>query len=396
MSDKRKTDAQIVHCPEFSDNSSLNIPTLRILQDDGTLYPDAAMPDIDQTLALKIYDTFLFVRALDERMLASQRQGRISFYMTETGEEAADIGSTAALQNDDMIMAQYREQGALAFRGFEPDEFMNQIFSNEKDYGKGRQMPIHYGSNKLHYMTVSSPLATQLPQATGYAYALKAEKKANCVICYFGDGAASEGDFHAALNMAGVLKTPSIFFCRNNGYAISTPAHEQFAGDGIAPRGVALGLKTIRVDGNDVLAVLKATQEARKLAVEHHQPVLIEAMTYRLGAHSSSDDPSGYRNKSEEDTWRAKCPVSRFKQWLILQGWWDETQEEARKEIHRNSVVTAMKKGEKVAAPALEELFNDVYDSLPWHLQEQYEALKQHIRKYPDAYKTTSWRLNDE
>ena len=396
MSDKRKTDAQIVHCPEFSDNSSLNIPTLRILQDDGTLYPDAAMPDIDQTLALKIYDTFLFVRALDERMLASQRQGRISFYMTETGEEAADIGSTAALQNDDMIMAQYREQGALAFRGFEPDEFMNQIFSNEKDYGKGRQMPIHYGSNKLHYMTVSSPLATQLPQATGYAYALKAEKKANCVICYFGDGAASEGDFHAALNMAGVLKTPSIFFCRNNGYAISTPAHEQFAGDGIAPRGVALGLKTIRVDGNDVLAVLKATQEARKLAVEHNQPVLIEAMTYRLGAHSSSDDPSGYRNKSEEDTWRAKCPVSRFKQWLILQGWWDETQEEARKEIHRNSVVTAMKKGEKVAAPALEELFNDVYDSLPWHLQEQYEALKQHIRKYPDAYKTTSWRLNDE
>ncbi|OUR69672.1 3-methyl-2-oxobutanoate dehydrogenase [Marinomonas sp. 42_23_T18] len=396
MSDKRETDAQIVHCPEFSDNSSLKIPTLRILQDDGTLYPDAAMPDIDQTLALKIYDTFLFIRALDERMLASQRQGRISFYMTETGEEAADIGSTAALQHDDMIMAQYREQGALAFRGFEPDEFMNQIFSNEKDYGKGRQMPIHYGSNKLHYMTVSSPLATQLPQATGYAYALKAQKKPNCVICYFGDGAASEGDFHAALNMAGVLKTPSIFFCRNNGYAISTPAHEQFAGDGIAPRGVALGLKTIRVDGNDVLAVLKATQEARKLAVEEHQPVLIEAMTYRLGAHSSSDDPSGYRNKSEEDTWRSKCPVSRFKQWLILQGWWDEEQEEARKEAHRNSVVTAMKKGEKVSPPALEELFNDVYDSLPWHLKEQHQALEQHIRKYPDAYKTTSWRFDDE
>ncbi|EAQ65925.1 Alpha keto acid dehydrogenase complex, E1 component, alpha subunit [Marinomonas sp. MED121] len=396
MSDNRKTDAQIVHCPEFSDNSSLNIPTLRILQDDGTLYPDAQMPEIDQTLALKIYDTFLFVRALDERMLASQRQGRISFYMTETGEEAADIGSAAALHDEDMIMAQYREQGALAFRGFEPDEFMNQIFSNEKDYGKGRQMPIHYGSNKLHYMTVSSPLATQLPQATGYAYALKAQNKANCVICYFGDGAASEGDFHAALNMAGVLKTPSIFFCRNNGYAISTPAHEQFAGDGIAPRGVALGLKTIRVDGNDVLAVLKATQEARKLAVEQNQPVLIEAMTYRLGAHSSSDDPSGYRNKSEEDTWRAKCPVLRFKQWLIKQAWWDEEQEAARQEVHRTSVVKAMKKGEKVPAPALDELFNDVYDTLPWHLEEQHKELEQHIRKYPDAYKTTSWRFNDE
>lgn len=396
MSDNRKTDALIVHCPVFSDSSSLTIPTLRILKDDGTLYPDAAMPDIDQTLALKIYDTFLFIRALDERMLASQRQGRISFYMTETGEEAADIGSAAALVDDDMIMAQYREQGSLAFRGFTPDQFMNQIFSNEKDLGKGRQMPIHYGSNALHYMTISSPLATQLPQATGYAFALKAQQKNNCVICYFGEGAASEGDFHAALNMAGVFKVPLIFFCRNNGYAISTPAHEQYAGDGIAPRGVAYDLKTIRVDGNDVLAVLKATQEARKLAVEHHQPVLIEAMTYRLGAHSSSDDPSGYRNKSEEDTWRAKCPVSRMKHWLILQGWWDESQEETRQQHHRQTVVDAMKRAEKVPAPPLEDLFNDVYESQPWHLQEQQAALEQHIRKYPDAYKKTAWRFGNE
>ncbi|EXJ09986.1 2-oxoisovalerate dehydrogenase subunit alpha [Nitrincola nitratireducens] len=136
MTDKRKTDALIVHRPVFIDSSQLSIPTLRILKDDGTLYPDASLPDIDEALALKIYDTFLFIRALDERMLASQRQGRISFYMTETGEEAADIGSTAALTPDDMIMAQYREQGALAFRGFSLDQFMNQIFSNELDLAK--------------------------------------------------------------------------------------------------------------------------------------------------------------------------------------------------------------------------------------------------------------------
>lgn len=396
MSDIHKTDAPIVHRPIFADSTSLTLPTLRILQEDGHLYPDAELPDIDQTLALKIYDTFLFIRALDERMLASQRQGRISFYMTETGEEAADIGSTAALESEDMVMAQYREHGSLAFRGFTPDQFMNQIFSNEKDVGKGRQMPIHYGSNKLNYMTVSSPLATQLPQATGYAYGLKMQSKPNCVICYFGEGAASEGDFHAALNMASVFKVPVIFFCRNNGYAISTPSTEQFAGDGIAPRGVAYGLKTIRVDGNDILAVLKATQEARKLAVEHHQPVLIEAMTYRLGAHSSSDDPSGYRNKEEEDVWRIKCPVIRMKRWLILQGWWDEEQDDALKQQHRQTVVDAMKKAEKVSPPSLADLFTDVYDSVPWNLEEQQTALEKHIRRYPESYKKSSWRLDHE
>ncbi|WLD59387.1 thiamine pyrophosphate-dependent dehydrogenase E1 component subunit alpha [Salinispirillum sp. LH 10-3-1] len=396
MSDKRQTDARIVHKPVFIDGSDLTIPTLRVLQQDGDIYPDAKLPKINKALALKIYDTFLFVRALDERMLAAQRQGRISFYLTETGEEATDIGSAAALDQEDMIMAQYREQGALRFRGFTPEQFMNQIFSNEKDLGKGRQMPIHYGSHDLHYMTISSPLGTQLPQAAGYAYGFKAQGKKNCVICYFGEGAASEGDFHAALNMAGVLKVPAIFFCRNNGYAISTPAHEQFAGDGIAPRGPAYGIKTIRVDGNDVLAVLLATQEARKLAVEQNQPVLIEAMTYRLGAHSSSDDPSGYRSKSEEDTWRAKCPVLRMKNYLMKKGWWDEEKDTATKEAHRKAVVDAMKVAEKIPAPPLEDLFTDVYSEIPWHLQEQEAALRAHIRKYPDQYKKSSWRFADE
>lgn len=396
MTDKRPIDVRIVHQPVFIDGSDLSIPTLRVLQEDGKPYPKAKLPDIDQTLALKIYDTFLFIRALDERMLAAQRQGRISFYLTATGEEATDIGSTAALADDDMIMAQYREQGALAFRGFTVEQFMNQIFSNEKDLGKGRQMPIHYGSAALHYQTISSPLGTQLPQAVGYAYGYKAQDKKNCVICYFGEGAASEGDFHAALNMAGVLRVPVIFFCRNNGYAISTPAHEQFAGDGIAPRGVAFGIKTIRVDGNDVLAVLLATQEARRLAVEENQPVLIEAMTYRLGAHSSSDDPSGYRSKSEEDTWRAKCPVARMKQYLLLQGWWDEDQDSARKDAHRKAIMDAMKAAEKLPAPPLEDLFSDVYDEIPWHLNEQYEALKTHIQQYPEQYKKSSWRLKND
>ncbi|MCK5887060.1 MAG: thiamine pyrophosphate-dependent dehydrogenase E1 component subunit alpha, partial [Alcanivorax sp.] len=252
-----------VHEAVMTSGHALKIPVLKILQADGTLYPGASLPSIDKELALKIYDTLAFIRVLDERMLAAQRQGRISFYMTCIGEEAAVTGSAAALSDDDMIMAQYREQAALRLRGFTTEQFMNQMFSNEKDLGKGRQMPIHYGSNELNYMTVSSPLGTQIPQAAGYAYGQKRAGKDALTLCYFGEGAASEGDFHAGLNMAAVLNCPTIFFCRNNGYAISTPVEEQFAGDGIAPRGVGYGIDTIRVDGNDLLAVLAATQHAR-------------------------------------------------------------------------------------------------------------------------------------
>ncbi|OPX54164.1 2-oxoisovalerate dehydrogenase E1 component alpha subunit [Oceanospirillum multiglobuliferum] len=396
MSNSNQPEVRVVHTPTFIDGSDLETPILKILQQDGTLYEGAALPDIDQALALKIYDTFLFIRALDERMVAAQRQGRISFYMTEIGEEAADIGSTAAMASDDLIMAQYREQGALAFRGFPLKQFMHQLFSNENDLGKGRQMPIHYGSRDLNYLTISSPLATQLPQAVGYAYGYKLEQKDNCVICYFGEGAASEGDFHAAINMAGVFKVPVIFFCRNNGYAISTPSSEQFAGDGIAPRAVAYGVKAIRVDGNDVLAVLKATQEARRMAVENNQPVLIEAMTYRLGAHSTSDDPSGYRSKKEEEKWREKDPVQRMKLWLINQGWWSEARDAEELDLKRKNVMAAMKEAEQVPAPSIDELVTDVYDVPPQHLVDQLSELKAHIRKYPDAYPKTAWRLNDE
>ncbi|WP_435273842.1 thiamine pyrophosphate-dependent dehydrogenase E1 component subunit alpha [Psychrobium sp. nBUS_13] len=375
-----------IHQASFIKGDALDIPTLKVLDPQGVVIEGAQMPDIDEELALKIYDTLAFIRVFDERMVASQRQGRISFYMTCKGEEAAITGSAAALSDDDMIMAQYREQAALRFRGFSTPNFMNQLFSNSKDLGKGRQMPIHYGSNELNYMTISSPLATQIPQAAGYAYGQKLQGKDAVTICYFGEGAASEGDFHAGLNMAAVLRTPTIFFCRNNGYAISTGTEEQYAGDGIAPRGVGYGIETIRVDGNDLLAVLLATQTAREYALKHNKPVLIEAMSYRLGAHSTSDDPSGYRSKEEEDLWAQIDGVLRFKTWMVAQGWWDEDKEAEIYEAYRTEVLRELKVSEKIAAPALEELVTDVYHDVPKHLQEQLSELKTHIAKYPDAY----------
>ncbi|WP_026038133.1 thiamine pyrophosphate-dependent dehydrogenase E1 component subunit alpha [Halomonas sp. KM-1] len=375
-----------VHTPSFMTGDEFHIPTFRLLQQDGSLCEGAEAPQLEREKALKIYRAMLVTRVLDERMMAAQRQGRLSFYMQCTGEEAAVIGATAALDDADMIMAQYREQGALVYRGFSYDEFMNQLFGNELDYGKGRQMPIHYGSRKLHYMTISSPLATQIPQATGYAYGQKLAGEGHCTITFFGEGAASEGDFHAALNMASVHKVPVIFFCRNNGYAISTPASEQFAADGIAPRAFGYRMHVIRVDGNDVLAVYRATQEARKIAVEQNQPVLIEAMTYRLAAHSSSDDPSGYRSRKEEEAWREKDPILRMQRWLIDCGWWSEEEEKELQESLRREVLETMKRAEKRPPPPLESLVTDVYADVTPALQRQLDALKTHIRKHPDAY----------
>lgn len=382
----------LIHQAKVITNGLLDIPMLQLLDESGNAVKDAEFPNVTQETAQKILQTMHYTRLLDERMIGAQRQGRISFYLACRGEEASTVASAAALSNSDMIMSQYREQGALAYRGYTTEQFMNQMFSNQLDPNKGRQMPIHYGDKTLNFMTVSSPLGTQIPQASGYAYGQKIAGEAAITICYFGEGAASEGDFHAGLNMAAVLNCPCIFFCRNNGYAISTPSHEQFAGDGIASRGIGYGVKTIRVDGNDVLAVYQATQLARAIALEENCPVLIEAMTYRLSAHSTSDDPSGYRSKEEEEQWAKKDPILRFERWMASKNWFDQSAIDDFKEKARTEILNALKVAEKVPVNPLEDIIADVYDTPPWHLQKQLAELKEHVEKYPEFYPKTSGR----
>lgn len=372
--------------PDFQDGSSIEIPSLQILNQDGSVAAGATVPDLSRDQAKKIYSDMLYTRMLDERMQGAQRQGRLSFYLTCTGEEAAVAGTIAAFQAQDMVMAQYREQLALRYRGFTTAQFMNQLFSNVEDLGKGRMMPVHYGSRELNIMTISSPLATQIPQAAGYAYGQKLKGKDACTLCYFGEGAASEGDFHAGLNMAAVLNSPVVFVVRNNGYAISTPCSEQFAGDGIAPRGLGYGIKTIRVDGNDILAVYAASVEARRIATQEQRPVLIETMSYRLGAHSTSDDPSGYRSKEEEQEWRDKDPIQRMKNWLIAQRWWDEESDSDLQKSYRTEILAELKLAEQRDKPPLDDMITDIYKTVPSHLFEQFQALEAHIAKYPDRY----------
>ncbi|CAB4489427.1 hypothetical protein RhiirA5_345994 [Rhizophagus irregularis] len=362
------------------------IPTYRVMDRQGKITDPSQDPQVSENFAVKIYKDMITLNILDLILYDAQRQGRISFYMTNFGEEAC-IGSAAGLDNEDMIFGQYREAGTLLYRGFTLDELMNQCYSNENDLGKGRQMPVHYGSKKLNFQTISSPLATQIPQASGAAYALKRAGNKNCVMCYFGEGAASEGDFHAALNIAATMKCPVIFFCRNNGFAISTPALEQYKGDGIASRGIGYGIDTIRVDGNDVWAIYNVTKAARKLAVEENRPVLIEALTYRIGHHSTSDDSSAYRPKKEVEDWkRLDNPLVRLRKWLEDKNWWNENFENEYRSSIRKEILTAFSKAEKLHKPSITELFNDVYDHPTPNIIAQRQKLKQLIEKYPNNY----------
>ncbi|KAL6316564.1 hypothetical protein AAG906_018267 [Vitis piasezkii] len=358
-----------------------------LMNNDGQTNMCSSFEQVSKEVAVKMYSDMITLQIMDTIFYEAQRQGRISFYLTSVGEEAINIASAAALSPDDIVMAQYREPGVLLWRGFTLQEFANQCFGNKADYGKGRQMPIHYGSKKLNYFTVSSPLATQLPQAVGAAYSLKMDNKDACVVAYFGDGSTSEGDFHASLNFAAVMEAPVIFLCRNNGWAISTPTSEQFRSDGIVVKGPAYGIQSIRVDGNDALAVHNAVRAARQMAIHEQRPILVEALTYRVGHHSTSDDSTKYRPVDEVKHWEmGQNPVNRFRKWVERNGWWSEEDESQLRSSIRKQLLQAIQVAEKMEKPPLADLFSDVYDVPPSILLEQEQQLRETIKRHPQDY----------
>lgn len=373
----------IQHSPEK------RIPCYRLLDDNGQQIEDTHFHPVSEELAVKMYTNMVTLQTMDTILYEAQRQGRISFYLTTFGEEAINIASAAALTPDDIVLAQYREPGVLLWRGFTLQEFANQCFSNKHDYGKGRQMPIHYGSASHNYFTISSPIGTQLPQAVGVAYSLKMDKKEACAVAYFGDGCTSEGDFHAGLNFAAVTESPVIFLCRNNGWAISTKTSEQFRSDGVVVKGQAYGIRSIRVDGNDALAVYNAIRAARQIAITEQTPVLVEALTYRVGHHSTSDDSTKYRSVDEIQHWKmARDPVGRFRKWIQMNGWWTENDEAEIRSNVKKQVMQAIQIAEKTEKPALAELFTNVYDVPPLNLREQEKKLRDTVQRYPQDYPT--------
>lgn len=345
--------------------------TLSYLDDEGVLKSGA--PVIPDDVVVKAYEIMLQTRMVDDRMVTLQRQGTISFAMLSLGEEACAVGSAAALDMTDWLYPQYREAGIIFWRGFTIQEYVDHMFCNCNDIILGRQMPNHFGSRKLNIVTVSSPIGTKIPHAAGCAYAMKILKEPSVAVCYFGEGASSEGDFHAGLNFAAVRKAPALFFCRNNGYAISTPASAQFASDGIAPKAIGYGIEGIRVDGNDFFAVYAAVKKAREHCLEGKGPVLIEAMTYRMGAHSTSDDPSRYRTEDEVEAWRGKDPLVRLGKYLQGKSLWSPEQDEALKKKISNEIDAAIEKSKQAAGPPLSSLFENVYFELTPALEHEKE-----------------------
>ncbi|XP_077993548.1 2-oxoisovalerate dehydrogenase subunit alpha, mitochondrial-like [Glandiceps talaboti] len=362
------------------------IPTYRVMNRDGEILNPKNDPHLDKESVIKMYKAMTTLNAMDKIMYESQRQGRISFYMTNFGEEGTHIGSAAAMDDKDLVWGQYREAGVLMWRGFPLEQFMGQCYGNANDIGKGRQMPVHYGSKDLHFVTISSPLATQMPQAVGSAYAIKRRGQDNCVVCYFGDGAASEGDAHAALNFSTTLDAPIIFFCRNNGYAISTPTEEQYRGDGIAARGPGYGMATVRVDGNDVFAVYNTMKAARKMCINECRPILIEAMTYRISHHSTSDDWKAYRPVDEVDYWENHGPITRLRHYMMTKAWWTAEEEQTWRKKTWKHVMEKFHKAEKTLRPNPKSIFDDVYDSKPARLQQQVEEMEETVIRYRKHY----------
>jgi 2-oxoisovalerate dehydrogenase E1 component alpha subunit len=348
----------------------------RVLDDDGKPLPGARVPSIPDATLTRMFDVMMLTRIVDDRMMRLQRQGRLGFYMKSIGEEASHF-AVAALRATDWVFPSYREQGAWFWRGYTIQQYVDQLFGNAGDPSKGRQMPLHHSASWLHLVSVSSPVGTQIPQAVGAAYAARMRATDDVAMTLFGEGATSTGEFHVGMNFAGVWRAPCVFVCRNTvpvpggGWAISVPSSIQTAARTFAAKAAGYGMPGVRVDGNDVLAVWQVASEAIERARAGDGPTLIEALTYRIQGHSSSDDPSVYRDASEPELWERRDPVNRLRNYLRHRGLWSERWEAELVERHDQQISDALAAAEHKPAPPVDSLFDDVYDELPWHLREQ-------------------------
>jgi pyruvate dehydrogenase E1 component alpha subunit len=337
---------------------------LELRDDEGRIDDDLA-PELDDDTLAKMHRTMLLARRLDERMLVLQRQGRIGTFGPVKGQEAAQIGCVAAMRSDDWLVPSYRETAFALWRGTPASG----LLLYNAGFNEGGRIPD--GQNDL---PISIPVGTQMLHAVGIGYALKRERADAAVVTCFGDGATSQGDFHEAMNFAAVFGAPVVFFCQNNQYAISVPRVRQTHSRTIVQKALGYGMCGLQVDGNDVVAVHAAATEALERARTEHEPTLIEAVTYRLGVHTTADDPTKYREDAEVEAWRARDPLPRAQELLRERGRLDDAGlerlegeikaeiddawKEARAEIERL--------GERPA-----HLFEHVYAERPWTLERQ-------------------------
>jgi len=364
---------------------------IRVLGDDGRAHGPWD-PRLSPDLLRRMLRDMALTRAFDERMYRLQRQGKTSFYLKCTGEEATSVAAAHALASDDMVFPSYRQQGILIARGYPLLEMVNQIYSNRADKLKGRQLPILYSSRAHSFFTISGNLATQYPQAVGWAMASAIRHDSRIAASWIGEGSTAEGDFHSAATFAAVYNAPVILNVVNNQWAISS--FSGFAGaerTTFAARAIGYGIAGLRVDGNDALAVHAATRWAADRARANAGPTLIEHFTYRAEGHSTSDDPSAYRSAQEREEWPLGDPIARLKDHLVALGEWSEERHAAMDHELAEQVREATREAEKngILGHGLHHpfhtMFEDVFEDLPWHLEEQAaQAIRERQAKWPE------------
>ncbi len=355
----------------------LSYGLVRVLGEDGHAV-GAWNPRLPPDLLRRMLRSMALTRAFDERMFRAQRQGKTSFYMKATGEEAVAVAAAYALDYDDMCFPSYRQQGLLIARNWSLVDMMNQIYSNKGDRLQGKQLPIMYSVKEAGFFSISGNLATQYPQAVGWAMASAAKGDTRIAAVWCGEGSTAEGDFHSACTFASVYRAPVILNVVNNQWAISS--FSGFAGaeaTTFAARAIGYGMAGLRIDGNDALAVYAATAWAAERARTNHGPTLIEHFTYRAEGHSTSDDPGQYRSEGEPNAWPLGDPIRRLKEHLIAIGEWDEERHVAQDKDLADQVKAAQKEAEKNGIlghglhQPLDTLFDGVFEEMPWHLREQ-------------------------
>ncbi|HJO25990.1 MAG: 3-methyl-2-oxobutanoate dehydrogenase [Planctomycetes bacterium] len=345
----------------------------------------AQLPELAPQRLLELYEHMLRVRCVDRRMLDLQRAGRIGFVGTAKGLEAAIIGSASALEQDDWLWSGLREGGAALMRGLPLAEYLAQMYGNSHDTAKGRQMSNHFQHAPSHYPSWSSVIGTQIPNAVGAAYAARQRGSSEVHAVYFGDGASSSNGFHSGLNFAGIWRVPVVFVLVDNGWAISLSSRDQTAAESYADKGAAYGVPSREVDGNDVLACRMAMEEALGRARSGAGPSLIVLSTYRVSGHSSSDDPSRYRDPAEVAAWEERDPLERMERFLVranllAEGAAGDLEQDLLAEI--DAVIH-----EQEAAPPvrLKTLVEDVYSEVPRHLREQYNRFLEVAERHGEA-----------
>jgi pyruvate dehydrogenase E1 component alpha subunit len=352
----------------------MSLELLSILDQDGKA-PKGKDPNLPAKELQKLYRLMVATRVLDDRGLALQRQGRIGFYLQSTGQEASHLGAAYALQDSDWLFPAYRQPGILLLRGVPLEQVVCEWFGNEGDTSKGRQMPVHYSFRQANFVSISSPIGTQLTQAAGAGMAARIRGDDTVFMTFCGDGGTSSNDFHTGLNFAAVYKAPVVFVCENNGWAISVPSGKQTASESMAIKAEAYGMPGVRVDGNDVLAVYRVCKEAVDRARKGEGPTLVETVTYRIASHSSSDDAARYRDAQEFEAWKKKDPIARFQLYLKHKKLWNEAFEQECTEHAKAEIAAAVKAAEARPNPGPDTMFDDVYMNLTPQLKEQRQEL---------------------